>query len=364
MIPEVSAQVQTTFPRIGPLQPPTTLEELVRYIFIVTVIILGLLIFWRLIRAGISWMLAGEDIQKIQSAKSMIWNAFLGALIILSSWIFLHTISPSSFTQVSVPVEPPREVPKSEVISRQKGVAFCKSNCARGDKDCIEKNCINFTGGASDTKKLINEGYNYLIGYGDPEQGKKNFAIFFGKQEGNDKSFSEVRIWLEEFEKEKQLDLKGMESVFVNSYDTSKENEIEVILCKRTNLEEGQKSFEKFCKIFSTVLERGKTLKLENIAGCKSGTGENVCDYVREIRIKGQGYVVLTQESNFKGHALFLKSPGSFEVGTLAPSGVWAKQDKCTTSSGQEIDCPKQAQPGVHFLPSYIPVKSILLIAK
>jgi len=357
MIPEVLAQVRTTFPRIGPLQPPSTLEELVRYIFIVTVIILGLLIFWRLIRAGISWMLAGEESQKIQLAKSMIWDAFFGALIILSAWIFLNAISPH-FTQVSVPVEPPRKVPKLEIVAQQKGVAFCKSNCARDNVDCIEENCIVFTGGSLDIKKLINESYNYLIGYGDSGEGKKNYAIFFGKKEG-EFSFSEVTIWLEEFEREKQLDLKKMESGCVNSYNTSDENEIEVTLCKRTNLEEGQKSFKKFCKVFST---QGKALRLGNITGCKSETGENVCDYVREIRIKGQGDIVLTQENNFNGHALFLKGPNSFTVGGLAPSGVWAKEDKCSTLSGEEIDCPKTDQPGIHYLPPYIPVKSLLLI--
>jgi hypothetical protein len=362
MVSEVLAQVTTTFPRIGPLQPPSTLEELVRYIFIVTIVILGLLILWRLIRAGISWMLAGEDVKKIEAAKSMIWNAFLGAIIILSSVIFLRTLS-SHFTQVSVPVEPPRKVTKHEVISGQKGIAFCKSNCARDDVNCIEENCENFTGGSANVEQLIKSGYNHLIGYGDPEEGKKNYAIFFSKslyEVGQPLSSKTVKVWLEEFNKEQTLDLSGMMSAHVGSYNTSEEKEIKVTFCERANLE-NENAKRKLCKSYST---KGHALKLENISGCKSETGVNVCDYVREIKIDHSGYVLITKETNFNGWALLLRGPGTFEVGGLAPEGDWAKQDRCLDSHGNEIYCDPNvtSQPGISILSKYIPVKSLLLI--
>ncbi len=365
MITEVLAQIKTTFPRIGPLQPPTTLEELVRYIFVVTIVILGLLIFWRLIRAGIAWMLAGEDIQKIQSAKSMIWNAFLGALIILASVIFLRTISPS-YTTVSVPVEPPRKVPKHETIAKQKGVAFCKENCDRSDTECIENNCENFTGGSANTEKLIKEGYNYLIGYGDPGEGKKNFAIFF------DKSGYEITqplaqtkavFWLEEHEREKQLDLNGMKTSLLGSYDTLEKNEIKITLCRRTDLK-NEEDMQKFCTTFNNT--EGKALKKENISSCKSKMGINVCDYVREIRIEYHGYVLLTQNENFNGYALFSPAPQtSLQVGGLVPVGEWGKQDMCVDKkTNLEVLCDLVKDVPHEHLPVYISVKSLLLIPK
>jgi hypothetical protein len=197
MVPKVLAQVTTTFPRIGPLQPPSTLEDLVRYIFIVTIVILGLLILWRLIRAGISWMLAGEDVKKIEAAKSMIWNAFLGAIIILSSVIFLRTLS-SHYTQVSVPVTPPRKVTKAEIASAQKDVLLCKTTCDNKDVECTEKNC-QFPPLDGNVEKLVKEGYIFPVGYGDEKI--RNYIIAFDKpaSEWKDVPGAEyhVRIWIE-----------------------------------------------------------------------------------------------------------------------------------------------------------------------
>jgi hypothetical protein len=355
MISEVLAEVTTTFPSIGPLQRPSTLEELVRYIFIVTIVILGLLILWRLIRAGISWMLAGEDIQKIQAAKSMIWNAFLGAVIILSSVIFLRTLSPH-FTQVSVPVEGPRKVTKHEVISGQKGIAFCKSNCARDNADCIEKNCENFTGGSANVEKLIKSGYNYLIGYGDPEEGKKNFAIFFDKssyETGQPLSASKVRIWVEEKNREQTInDLSNMKSAIVGSYNTSEKRKVIVHFCNTIDPIKPE-DFSKHCDTFST---EGSALIKENLS-CK------FCDRVRKIIIEEHGRLVITQDSNFEGYALYLPGPQTeARVGGLAPDR-WAKQDMCIDKTDrQEKNCDSIPVEYREYLPVYIPVKSLLLI--
>jgi hypothetical protein len=354
MVPKVLAQVTTTFPRIGPLQPPSTLEDLVRYIFIVTIVILGLLILWRLIRAGISWMLAGEDVKKIEAAKSMIWNAFLGAIIILSSVIFLRTLS-SHFTQVSVPVEPPRKVTKHEVISGQKGIAFCKSNCARDDVNCIEENCENFTRGSANVEQLIKSGYNHLIGYGDPNEGKKNFVIFFDKSSYESMqplSASRVRVWLEEENREQTVNnLSDMKSAIVGSYSTSEKRKLILHLCTMVDFD--SKDFPKYCDTFST---EGSALKKENLS-CR------FCDRVRKIIIEGHGYVVLTQNPNFEGYALYLPGPQTeIRVGGVAPDR-WVKKDMCIDKRDRiEKNCSFIPVEHREYLPHYIPVKSLLLI--
>jgi len=355
MVPEVLAQVTTTFPKIGPLQPPSTLEELVRYIFIVTIVILGLLIFWRLIRAGISWMLAGEDIQKLQAAKSMIWNAFFGAIIILSSVIFLRTLS-SHYTQVSVPVEPPRKVTKYEVISGQKGIAFCKKNCERYDVDCIEQNCENFTGGSANAEQFIKSGYNHLIGYGDPGEGKKNYVIFFDKtlyETGLPLSASKVKVWLEEENQEQTIDLSNMKSAITGSYNTSERKKITVHLCSMTDFD--AKDFQKYCDTFST---EGSALKKENLS-CR------VCDRVRKIIIEEHGYVVLTELPNFEGYALYLPGPQTeVRVGGVAPD-KWVKTDMCIDKRSRiEKRCNSIPVEYREFLPPYIEINSLLLIPK
>jgi hypothetical protein len=349
----LAAEIKTTFPRIGPLQPPSTLEDLVRYIFIVTIVILGLLIFWRLIRAGISWMLAGEDIKKIEAAKSMIWNAFLGAVIILSSVIFLRTLS-SHFTQVSVPVESARKITKHEIISGQKGIAFCKTNCARDNVNCIEQNCENFTGGSANVEQLIKSGYNYLIGYGDPEGGIKNFAIFFSKSEyemTQPLSASKVKIWLEEENRESAINLLDIKSVIVGKYNTAGRKKIIIHLCTRTDFD--SQDFQKYCDTFST---EGSALKKGNLS-CRS------CNQVRKIIIEGNGYLVLTQYSNFEGYALYLPGPQSeIRVGGIAPDR-WMKQDICIDKRNRvEKNCNSIPVEHREYLPSYIEVRSLLLI--
>jgi len=357
MVSEVlAAKIKTTFPRIGPLQPPSTLEDLVRYIFIITIIILGLLIFWRLIRAGISWMMAGEEPQKIQATKSMIWNAFLGAIIVLASVIFLRTLS-SSYTGVSVPVTPPRRVTKHETISGQKGIAFCKSACARDDANCIEKYCENFTGGTANVARLIKSGYNHLIGYGDPGKGKKNFAIFFDKssyEAGQSLSASKVKVWLEEKNREQTINLSNMKSAIVGNYDTSEERKIIVHLCNTIDPISSE-DFSEYCNTFST---KGSALKKENLS-CK------FCNRVRKIIIEHEGNVVLTQNPNFEGYALYLSGPQSeIRVGGLAPDR-WTKQDMCIDKRDRaEKNCGSIPDEHREYLPVYIPVKSLLLIPK
>jgi|GEM_PF-3265070 len=360
MVPEVlAAQIRptTTFPRIGPLQPPSTLEELVRYIFILTVVILGLLIFWRLIRAGISWMLAGEDAQKIQAAKTMIWNAFLGAILILSSVIFLNTLSPN-FINLLVSVESPRKVSKYEIVSSQKGVAFCKSQCEMEDINCIEDNCEIFTGGIENVENLVKSGYHYIMGYGDG-QSKENFAIFFDKDSyelSQSHSASKVRIWLEKENRAQEIDsLSDIKTVIVGSYNPSEGKEIIVHLCNTIDpISDGD--FSTHCATFSASSSAFKSDQ-PLIGSC------NVCNRVRKIIIEHKGYVLFTQNSRFGRYALYLLGPQpEIRVAGLAHDR-WAQQDMCIDKRDrEEKKCDEIPAEYRQYLPPYIQVNSILLI--
>ena len=84
------------YPDIGGfnLNNDQDLNEVVAYIYYFVITISGLAVFAMLVWGGFTWMTSTGDPSKIADAKERIYSAFLGLLIILSSFIIMITINP------------------------------------------------------------------------------------------------------------------------------------------------------------------------------------------------------------------------------------------------------------------------------
>ncbi len=66
----------------------------INYIFVFALGLVGLALIYAFTRAGIEWMLAGENSSKVSAARERIKKAIIGLLILLGSYIILNTINP------------------------------------------------------------------------------------------------------------------------------------------------------------------------------------------------------------------------------------------------------------------------------
>ena len=66
----------------------------INYIFVFALGVVGLGLIYAFTRAGIEWMLAGENSSKVSAARERIKKAIIGLLILLGSYIVLNTINP------------------------------------------------------------------------------------------------------------------------------------------------------------------------------------------------------------------------------------------------------------------------------
>lgn len=124
-------KLEAEYPEISGLKPETVktgLPEYVKYIFNVGIITAALILFGTLIFGGIFYLTSAGQLIKLQAAKDQISAAFLGIIILLSSYIILTTINPQL---VSFPFPVLRKV------------EICKSNddCLRGF-ECQEGKCV------------------------------------------------------------------------------------------------------------------------------------------------------------------------------------------------------------------------------
>ena len=110
--------LQQDYPQIVgvDLTPDTTLHQLATYIYYFFVIIGGVVAFWGLITGGFQWLTSEGDSQRLSEAKKQVLASFLGLLLLLSSWVILHTLDPSlvtfhafapSIQEETIPVELP-----------------------------------------------------------------------------------------------------------------------------------------------------------------------------------------------------------------------------------------------------------------
>ncbi|MEK7078414.1 MAG: pilin [Patescibacteria group bacterium] len=96
LVPTVVLALEVDFPAFGGIKPQDTFgpAQWINYIFVFALGIVGLGLIYAFTRAGIEWMLAGENSSKVSAARERIKKAIIGLLILLGSYIVLNTINP------------------------------------------------------------------------------------------------------------------------------------------------------------------------------------------------------------------------------------------------------------------------------
>lgn len=70
------------------------INDLVKYLYSLTVMIGGLAAFIQLIRGGVMWMTSAGNPSQTTDAKDMITSAITGLLLLLASYIILQLLNP------------------------------------------------------------------------------------------------------------------------------------------------------------------------------------------------------------------------------------------------------------------------------
>lgn len=86
------------------LTASTTLQDLGRYFYYFFIMIGGVVAFWGLVMGGLKWLTSAGNPGRLGEAKNQIIASFLGIIILLSSWVILHTLDPSLITFHAFPV--------------------------------------------------------------------------------------------------------------------------------------------------------------------------------------------------------------------------------------------------------------------
>ncbi len=96
----VDRDLEIEYPRIVPtINPPQTvktiLPDYIRYVINLVFILSGLIIFGSLLFAGFSRLTSGVNPGALSQANDRVWSSFIGAIILLSSYLILNTINPT-----------------------------------------------------------------------------------------------------------------------------------------------------------------------------------------------------------------------------------------------------------------------------
>jgi len=102
LFPYYAFALELNYPHIPGAPSPQDLPSFITYLFYLIVYISGILVLTSLIIAGFRYFFSFGNPEKILSAKEQISSAFLGLLIILSSFIILKTIHPQ-FVEIEKP---------------------------------------------------------------------------------------------------------------------------------------------------------------------------------------------------------------------------------------------------------------------
>ena len=89
--------LQQNYPQVRGigLTSATSLPELASYIYYLFIMVGGIVAFWGLIMGGFQWLTSAGNPGRLSRAKNQVLYSFLGLIILLSSWIILHTLDPS-----------------------------------------------------------------------------------------------------------------------------------------------------------------------------------------------------------------------------------------------------------------------------
>lgn len=88
-----------TGPPVPPQQPPKDLGLLIGNIFNFSLQIIGIAMFVMILFGGFEWLTAAGNPGKITVAKGRIYNAILGGILLLSTYVILNTINPDFVQQ-------------------------------------------------------------------------------------------------------------------------------------------------------------------------------------------------------------------------------------------------------------------------
>lgn len=92
----LAAGLQVDLPTVGGIKPTESFGpgHWIQYIFVFALSIVGLAVIAAFVWAGIEYMTAGDNSSKVSSARSRMWSAVQGLIILLGSYIVLNTINP------------------------------------------------------------------------------------------------------------------------------------------------------------------------------------------------------------------------------------------------------------------------------
>ncbi|HUV81124.1 MAG TPA: hypothetical protein VMW21_01215 [Patescibacteria group bacterium] len=94
---EAVRELEIDYPEIQGIQPETVttgLPEYVSYVFNLGIVIAILILFGSLVYGGVLYLISTGQVARLTAAKERISAAFLGIIILLSSYIILTTINP------------------------------------------------------------------------------------------------------------------------------------------------------------------------------------------------------------------------------------------------------------------------------
>jgi hypothetical protein len=83
-----------TLPGAPALGPGTTVPEYILYIFIFSLVVVGITALSLFIYAGILWLTASGSTDQIQKAKKIFVNVFLGVILLLGSFLLFRLLNP------------------------------------------------------------------------------------------------------------------------------------------------------------------------------------------------------------------------------------------------------------------------------
>lgn len=96
ILPTIVLALEVDFPSVQGVEVTDAMSPVqwVRYLFLMSQALVGLAIIYALVRSGVEWMTARGNEGQVKTAKDRILGAVLGLVILLGSYIFLHTINP------------------------------------------------------------------------------------------------------------------------------------------------------------------------------------------------------------------------------------------------------------------------------
>ena len=140
----LAAGLQVDLPTVGGLKPTASFGpgHWIQYIFVFALSIVGLAVIAAFVWAGIEYMTAGDNSSKVSSARSRMWSAVQGLIILLGSYIILNTINPDLVNIREPKVEFYIDSHWREYYNPNNKKQIGES-CVGGDGDCISNRCVN-----------------------------------------------------------------------------------------------------------------------------------------------------------------------------------------------------------------------------